>query len=85
VEWLVKMQVGAPCPCCRRTFVQLSPSRQPAAATTTAGTADGTNNSVMRTTPSPEEEQRRREELRRSIQLGIRRGRAFDFSVISLR
>mmetsp|Transcript_32549 Transcript_32549/g.66307 ORF Transcript_32549/g.66307 Transcript_32549/m.66307 type:complete len:612 (+) Transcript_32549:312-2147(+) len=86
VEWLVKMQVGAPCPCCRRTFVQLSPSRQPAAATTTNGTAaDGTNNSVRSAIVSPEEEQRRREELRRSIQLGIRRGRAFDFSVISLR
>jgi hypothetical protein len=90
VEWLVKMQVGAPCPCCRRTFVQLSPSRQPAAATTTT-VADGgngdsnTNNSVRTTTVSPEEEQRRREELRRTILLGIRRGRAFDFSVISLR
>lgn len=92
VEWLVKMQVGAPCPCCRRTFVELSP---PAAATTTTvadgvttgeGVRDGnTNNSVRRATASPEEEERRREELRRTIRLGIRRGRAFDFSVISFR
>ena len=77
VEWLVKMQVGAPCPCCRRTFVELSP---PAAAADADGgtTADGdgntNNNSVRRTTASPEEVERRREELRRSIQLGIRRG-----------
>eukprot|EP00984_Skeletonema_dohrnii_P006935 scaffold2472_cov209-Skeletonema_dohrnii-CCMP3373.AAC.7 len=75
VEWLVKMQVGAPCPCCRRTFVQLSPSRQPAAAAAANGTAaDGTNNSVRTTTASPEEEQRRREELRRSIQIGDSEG-----------
>lgn len=81
VEWLVKMQVGAPCPCCRRTFVELSPSRP-----TAAGGGDGSNNnSVVRRTTSPEEEERRREELRRTIRLGIRRGRAFDFSVISLR
>ena len=73
VEWLVKMQVGTPCPCCRRTFVELSPSRpEPAAAAAVS-------------TTSPEEEQRRREELRRTIELGFRRGRAFDFSVISLR
>ena len=90
VEWLVKMQVGAPCPCCRRTFVELSPSRQPAAenadgGATTDGNGNSNNNSVRRTATSPEEEERRRGELRRTIQLGIRRGRAFDFSVISLR
>lgn len=85
VEWLVKMQVGAPCPCCRRTFVELSPSRPtPAAADSGSRDSSNNNNSVRRTT-SPEEEERRREELRRTIQLGIRRGRAFDFSVISLR
>jgi hypothetical protein len=88
VEWLVKMQVGAPCPCCRRTFVELSPPAAAADAdgvTTADGDGNSNNNSVRRTTASPEEVERRREELRRTIQLGIRRGRAFDFSVISLR
>ncbi len=95
IEWLVKMQVGAPCPCCRRTFVELSP---PAAAIPVAtpvangGTVEGAggdnntnNDDERRATTSLEEQERRREELRRTIQLGIRRGRAFDFSVISLR
>lgn len=89
IEWLVKMQVGAPCPCCRRTFVELSPSRPSAAnaATTTAanGGDSNTNNGVATPTASLEEQERRRVQLRREIQLGIRRGRAFDFSVISLR
>jgi hypothetical protein len=84
VEWLVKMQVGAPCPCCRRTFVELSPSRPNGGAAAGGGDSSNNNNSVRRTA-SPEEEERRREVLRMSIQLGIRRGRAFDFSVISLR
>ena len=78
IEWLVKMQEGTPCPCCRRTFVELSPSR-PATATTTA------NGAIPRLTTSPEQEERRRVELQRTIELGIRRGRAFDISVISLR
>ena len=89
MEWLVKMQVGAPCPCCRRTFVELSPPAAVADAdggTTADGDGNTNNNSVRRTTAtSPEEEERRREELRRTIRLGIRRGRAFDFSVIFLR
>lgn len=75
IEWLVKMQEGTPCPCCRRTFVELSPSRP----TTTANVA------IPRQTTSPEQEERRRVELQRTIELGIRRGRAFDISVISLR
>ena len=81
VEWLVKMQEGTPCPCCRRTFVELSPSRPAAAASAT----NAANAIPRRTTRSPEEEERRREEVQRTIQLGIRRGRAFDISVISLR
>jgi len=95
IEWLVKMQVGAPCPCCRRTFVELSPPAAPAIPVATpvanGGTVEGaggdnnTTNDVRRATTSMEEQERRREELRRTIQLGIRRGRAFDFSVISLR
>lgn len=93
IEWLVKMQVGAPCPCCRRTFVELSPSRPPAVAATTTttatvadgGTVEGVGGDSNTNTTSLEEQERRREELRRTIQLGIRRGRAFDFSVISLR
>ena len=76
IEWLVKMQEGTPCPCCRRTFVELSPSRP---TTTTANVA------IPRQTTSPEQEERRRVELQRTIELGIRRGRAFDISVISLR
>lgn len=76
IEWLVKMQEGTPCPCCRRTFVELSPSRP---ATTTA------NGAIPRQTTSPEQEEQRRLELQRTIELGIRRGRAFDISVISLR
>lgn len=72
IEWLVKMQEGTPCPCCRRTFVELSPSRPATGA-------------IPRQTTSPEQEERRRVELQRTIDLGIRRGRAFDISVISLR
>jgi hypothetical protein len=76
IEWLVKMQEGTPCPCCRRTFVELSPSRP----TTTSA-----NGAIPRQTTSPEQEERRRVELQRTIELGIRRGRAFDISVLSLR
>lgn len=64
--------------------MELSPSRPNGGAAAGGGDSSNNNNSVRRTA-SPEEEERRREVLRMSIQLGIRRGRAFDFSVISLR
>lgn len=68
VEWLVKMQEGTPCPCCRQTFVELDErvieSRR-----------------VGRRREMSEEELGR---LRRHIQLGLQRGRAFDTAVIRL-
>ncbi|KAL3799990.1 hypothetical protein HJC23_007463 [Cyclotella cryptica] len=66
MEWLVKMQDGAPCPCCRQTFVELE--------------NEGMKNDVMAGREMSEEELGR---LRRHIQLGLQRGRAFDASVIT--
>ena len=86
VEWLVKMQVGAPCPCCRRTFVELSPARPlPPSSRDDNDSNDDNVNTGPETSHTGEEEQRL-QQLRRSIEMGLRRGgRTFDFSVISLR
>jgi len=77
VEWLVKMQEGTPCPCCRRPFVQLD-ARIP---------RNTTNNNVTNdTAQDPDEAERLRQDRRRqSIVLGIQRGRAFNMSAISIR
>ena len=78
VEWLVKMQDGAPCPCCRRTFVELD-AHIPRAAR-------GGNNSNNNAQNAEELERQRQERRRRHIEGGIiRGGRGFNTSVISLR
>ena len=45
VEWLVKMQDGAPCPCCRRTFIELDP-HNPRGASVSRGGNTNNNNSM---------------------------------------
>lgn len=78
VEWLVKMQDGAPCPCCRRTFVELD-AHIPRAG----GNNSNSNNNVQN---AEELERQRQERRRRHIEEGIiRGGRGFNTSVISLR
>jgi hypothetical protein len=66
IEWLVKMQDGTPCPCCRQPFVELENERL--------------KNTLRARREMSEEELGR---LRRHIQLGLQRGRAFDASVIT--
>lgn len=97
VEWLVKMQEGAPCPCCRRTFVELDEhiphnlSGSGHTARNNSNTAAVNSNNDATTTVQqqvdPEEMQRQREERRRRrIEQGIQRGsHAFNPSVISMR
>jgi hypothetical protein len=69
VEWLVKMQEGTPCPCCRQTFVELE----------TIENTNPTGRNRRREIQMSEEELGA---LRRHLQLGLQRGRAFDTSVI---
>ena len=64
IEWLVKMQEGTPCPCCRQTFVELEQ-------------IDDT-----RATRGREMSEEELGALRRHLQLGMQRGRAFNASVI---
>lgn len=92
VEWLVKMQDGTPCPCCRQTFVELE-DPIPHGANTRSGRATvvaraSTNASTVSETSTrqgiDEAERARQERRRRHIELGIQRGgRAFDVSAIS--
>lgn len=81
VEWLAKMQEGTPCPCCRRTFVELD-EYLPGNKNTNVAT--GTN-VITSSQQSPEEAERLRQiRRRRHIELGLQRGRAFNASVISM-
>lgn len=67
IEWLVKMQEGTPCPCCRRPFVELESVE------------------VDERLVGDREREMTEEELgalRRHLQLGFQRGRAFNASVI---
>lgn len=64
VEWLVKMQEGTPCPCCRQTFIELG------------------NTQDSRRTREREMSEEELGALRRHLQLGLQRGRAFNVSVI---
>jgi len=86
VEWLIKMQDGTPCPCCRRTFVELE-DHIPCTVSSGNNTTTTTNSTNANdTAQDPEEAERlRQERRRRDIELGIRRGRAFNTSAISLR
>lgn len=65
VEWLVKMQEGTPCPCCRQTFIELE-----------------NNQESIRRTRRREMSEEELGALRRHLQLGLQRGRAFNASVI---
>lgn len=101
VEWLVKMQEGTPCPCCRRTFVELdghnnshnASSSNNGNINTGSNTANvnSTNNAANHSVQYMAEAERRinaqREETRRrNIEMGLRQGgRAFNTSVISMR
>lgn len=89
VEWLVKMQEGTPCPCCRRQFVELDdpPPRTAVSGNSASRRRSNTDPADATATLDPEEaERRRREDRRRSIELGIRRGqRTFNTSVINVR
>jgi len=99
VEWLVKMQDGTPCPCCRQTFVELDELIPGASSGGVNTTMMGNNNNNESTANSnapnnhagateqddQEAERLRQERRRRRIELGIQRGRAFNASVISLR
>jgi len=87
VEWLVKMQDGAPCPCCRRTFIDLdahAPPRSGGASPRGGNNNSNANNNVQQ---DPEEAERQRlERRRRRIEQGIQRGgRTFNTGIISLR
>lgn len=86
VEWLVKMQDGTPCPCCRRTFVDLDvtiPRNNSNGGGNSVSPANN-NNNANDSNQDPEEAERR-QERRRRIEQGIQRGRAFNVSVISIR
>lgn len=91
VEWLVKMQEGTPCPCCRRQFVELpGSSRGNGNSANVAGNAASNSFGNARGNDvsqggSEETEQLRRERQRQHVELGIQRGRAFNMSVISIR
>lgn len=67
IEWLVKMQEGTPCPCCRRTFVELESVEV---------------NEESRDNREREMTEEELGALRRHLQLGFQRGRAFNASVI---
>jgi len=93
VEWLVKMQDGTPCPCCRRQFVELndhnlrnaggSGNAAPNTAVTNSNAVD--YNTAQDPEASEEVERLRQARRRRHIELGTQRGRAFNMSVISMR
>jgi len=88
VEWLVKMQEGTPCPCCRRQFVELDGvNNHPRNNVNTNNINNATvNNAATDAAQNPEEAERLRQDRRRQhIELGIRRGRAFNMAAISLR
>jgi len=86
VEWLVKMQDGAPCPCCRRTFIDLDAHAPPRSGGTSRG-GNNNNNNTNNVQQDPEEAERQRlERRRRHIEQGIQRGgRTFNTGIISLR
>mmetsp|Transcript_31612 Transcript_31612/g.66054 ORF Transcript_31612/g.66054 Transcript_31612/m.66054 type:complete len:757 (-) Transcript_31612:80-2350(-) len=91
VEWLVKMQDGTPCPCCRQTFVELDDhipngnhERRGRATVTRASTNASTVSETSTLQGMDEAERARQERRRRHIELGIQRGgRAFNISAIS--
>jgi len=88
IEWLVKMQEGTPCPCCRRQFVELDGvNNYPRNNANTNNSNNATeNNATTDAAQNPEEAERLRQDRRRQrIELGIRRGRAFNMAAISLR
>lgn len=116
IEWLVKMQEDAPCPCCRRTFIDLDscnpcqnndniPSTTSNNATNTSqdlnesgrhherrrwrmsfGVQSSTNSSSRDSVQELTEAERLRQEwVRHIIEQELRRRRAFNASVISLR
>ena len=90
VEWLVKMQDGAPCPCCRRTFIDLDAHAPPRSGGTSRGGNNNNNNNTSANNnvqQDPEEAERQRlERRRRRIEQGIQRGgRTFNTGIISLR
>ncbi len=103
VEWLAKMQNDTPCPCCRRSFVDLNtlnPFHRYAAPTNASqisnhrdlrrwrlsfrgqSTSNGSHDSVQEIT---EAERLRQEWIQDIIDQELRRRRAFNASVISLR
>ncbi|KAL7554125.1 hypothetical protein ACHAWF_017543 [Thalassiosira exigua] len=89
VEWLAKMQEGTPCPCCRRTFVELDDhvprGRSNNLNNNNGGGAAAAAENDDRPAQDPEEAERlRRIQRRRHIELGIQRGRAFNTSIISI-
>lgn len=67
IEWLVKMQDGTPCPCCRQTFVELD-------------NVEHISNTERSSRRQMSEEELGA--LRRHLHLGFQRGRAFNVSVI---
>jgi len=115
IDWLVKMQDDAPCPCCRRTFIDLDscnpcrndnniPSTTSNNATNTSQDRNesgrhrerrgwrmrfgvhSTNNSPRDSVQELTEAERLRQEwVRHIIEQELRRRRAFNASVISLR
>lgn len=87
VEWLVKMQDGAPCPCCRRTFIDLDAHAPPRSGGTPSRGGNNNSNANNNVQQDPEEAERQRlERRRRRIEQGIQRGgRTFNTGIISLR
>lgn len=110
IEWLVKMQEGTPCPCCRRTFVRLDTNPR----TLASGSYNNNANDASQHDPDESHRRRRRsfgvqqrsnnnsshnalhegtqeverlrqEWIRHMIDEELRRRRAFNASVISLR
>jgi len=80
------MQDGAPCPCCRRTFIDLDAHAPPRSGGTSRG-GNNNNNNTNNVQQDPEEAERQRlERRRRHIEQGIQRGgRTFNTGIISLR
>jgi hypothetical protein len=98
VEWLVKMQEDTPCPCCRRSFVDLNrmnPTLMHASEISThrdrrrwrlsLGGQSTSNVSRASVHENAEAERLRQEWVQHIIDQELRRRRAFNASVISLR
>lgn len=86
VEWLVKMQEGAPCPCCRCTFVELDEFNPQSVSGNNAQTATATATAASNNNNAAADQAERDERRRRHIEEGIQRGgRAFNTSVLSMR